>query len=77
MSPYPSSFLGPNALQSGGGLAPACNGICSPSPPGHHPESGPPLQHLKAVTVPSMALLQTKATVLAFHPVGSLKQERQ
>lgn len=70
MSPYPSPFLRWNALESGGWLAPSCNGICSLSPLGHDTECGPQRQHLKAVTVASMVLLKTKATVLAFHPCG-------
>ena len=70
MSPYPASFLCWNALESGGWLAPSCNRICSLSPLGHNIEPGPHQQHLKAVTVPSMALLKTKATVLAFHSCG-------
>lgn len=47
-------------------LAPRCNGICSLSPLGHRTESGSQQQHLKAVTVLSMALLKTKATVNSF-----------
>lgn len=62
-SPYPASFLCWNTLESGVWLAPRCNGICSLSPLGHRTESGSQQQHLKAVTVLSMALLKTKATV--------------
>lgn len=51
-------------------MARGCNGIWSLSPPGHYAEPGPHQQHLKAVTVHLMALLETKATVLAFHPGG-------
>lgn len=51
-------------------MVPSCNQIYSLSPLGHNIGSGPHQQHLKAVTVPSMALLKTKATVLAFHSCG-------
>ena len=70
VSPYPSFFLCWTALESGGCLAPSCNGICRLSPRGHHTEPGPHQQHLKAVTVPSMVLFKTKATILALHPCG-------
>lgn len=57
-------------------MAPSCNGIHSLSPLGHNPESGPHGQHLKAVTVPSMALLKIKATVPAFHLCGKSQPEK-